>query len=54
MNTKAFFPCGGGLNLILGIGRKIQIFFLRTAAAVRYFSPNSGISPQPFIPQEKT
>ena len=22
MNTKAFFPCGGGSNLILGTGRK--------------------------------
>ena len=37
MNTKAFFPCGGGSNLILGIGRENQIFFLRTPAAVKFF-----------------
>ena len=24
MNTKAFFSCGGGSNLILGTGRKNQ------------------------------
>ena len=27
MNTKAFFPCGGGSNLILGTGRKNRIIF---------------------------
>ena len=27
MNTKAIFHCGGGLNLILGIGRENKIFF---------------------------
>ena len=37
MNTKAFFPCGGGLNLILGIGREKKIFFVRTPAAVKFF-----------------
>ena len=37
MNTKAFFPCGGGSNLILGIGRENQIFFLRTPATVKFF-----------------
>ena len=26
MNTKAFFPCGGGSNLILGTGTEKQIF----------------------------
>ena len=26
MNTKAFFPCGGGSNLILGTGRENQNF----------------------------
>ena len=26
MNTKAFFPCGGGSNLILGTGTENQIF----------------------------
>ena len=40
MNTKAFFPYVGGLNLILGIGRENQIFFLRTPAAVNFFSQN--------------
>ena len=38
MNTKAFFPYGGGSNLILGICRENQIFFLRTPAAVKFFS----------------
>ena len=37
MNTQAFFPCEGGSNLILGIGRKNQIFLLRTPAAVKIF-----------------
>ena len=37
MNTKAFFPCGGGSNLILEIGRENQIFFLRTPASVKFF-----------------
>ena len=37
MNTKAIFHCGGGPNLILGIGRETKIFFLRTAATVKFF-----------------
>ena len=37
MNTKALFPYGGGSNLIFGIGRKNQIFFLRTPAAVKFY-----------------
>ena len=37
MNTKAFFPCGGGSNLILGTGSENQIFFLRTSADVNFF-----------------
>ena len=37
MNTKAIFPCGGGLNLILGTGRENQIYFLRTPATVKFF-----------------
>ena len=41
MNTKAFFPCGEGSNLILGIGRENQIFLLKTLAAVKFFSLNS-------------
>ena len=40
MNTKSFFPCGGGSNSILGIGRENQIILLRTPAAVKYFSQN--------------
>ena len=26
MNTKAFFPCAGGSNLILGIGTENHVF----------------------------
>ena len=37
MNTKAFFPCGGGSNLILGTGTENQIFFLRTPGAIKSF-----------------
>ena len=37
MSTKAFFPCGGGSNLILEIGKENQIFILRTPAAIRFF-----------------
>ena len=37
MNTKAFFPCGGGSNLILGTGTENQIFFQRTPAAIKFF-----------------
>ena len=37
MNTKAFFPCGGGSNLISGIGTENQIFFLRTSATIKFF-----------------
>ena len=37
MNTKAFFPCGAGSNLILGTGTENQIFFLRTPANVNFF-----------------
>ena len=40
MNTKAFFPCGGGSNLILGINRENQISFLKTPAAVKFFTHN--------------
>ena len=38
MNTKAFFPCGGGSNLILGTYSENQIFFLRTPADVNCFT----------------
>ena len=37
MSTKAFFPCGGGSNLILGTGMENQIFILRTPAAIKFF-----------------
>ena len=39
MNAKAFFPCGGGSNLILGISRENQSF-LKTPATVKFFSQN--------------
>ena len=37
MSTKAFFPCGGGSNLILGTGTENQVFILRTPAAIKFF-----------------
>ena len=37
ISTKAFFPCGGGSNLILGTDMKSQIFILRTPATVKFF-----------------
>ena len=37
MSTKAFVPCGGGSNLILGTGTENQIFILRTPAAIKFF-----------------
>ena len=37
MSTKAFFPCGGGSNLILGTGTQNQILFLITLAAINFF-----------------
>ena len=37
MSTKAFFPCGGGSNLILGTGTENQILFLITPAAINFF-----------------
>ena len=37
MNTKAFFPCGGGSNLIVGTGTENQIFILRTPATIKFF-----------------
>ena len=37
MSTKAFFPCGGGSNLILGTGTENQIFILITPAAINHF-----------------
>ena len=39
---QSLFPYWGRSNLILGIGREKQIFFLRkfTPAAVKFFSQN--------------
>ena len=37
MNTKAIFHCGGGSNLILGIGIEKQIIFLQIPATVKFF-----------------
>ena len=37
ISTKAFIPCGGGSNLILGTGMENQIFILRTPATVKFF-----------------
>ena len=37
MNTKSFFPYGGGSNLILGIHRENQMSFLKTPAIVKFF-----------------
>ena len=37
MNTKAFFLCWEGPNLILGTDKENQIFILRTPATVKFF-----------------
>ena len=37
MSTKAFCPCGGGSNLILGTGMENQIFILITPTAINFF-----------------
>ena len=37
MNTKAFFLCWEGSNLILGTGKENQISILRTAATIKLF-----------------
>ena len=37
MSTKAFFPCGGRSNLILGTGMDNQIFILRTQVSIKFF-----------------
>ena len=34
---QSIFPCWEGSNLILGMGKENQIFFLRTPAAVNFF-----------------
>ena len=40
MNTKAFFLCGEGSNLILGIGKENQIFFSENSRQCQVFSQN--------------
>ena len=37
MNTKTFFLCWEGSNLILGTGKENQIFILRTPATIKFF-----------------
>ena len=37
MNTKAFFPYGGGLNLILGIGKETNIFSENSSCCQVFF-----------------
>ena len=37
MNTKAFFLCWEGSNLILGRGKENKIFILRTPATIKLF-----------------
>ena len=37
MNTKAFFLCWEGSNLILETGKENQIFILRTPATIKFF-----------------
>ena len=37
MNTKAFFLCWEGSNLLLGTGKENQIFILRTPATIKLF-----------------
>ena len=37
---QSIFSCGGGSNLILGIGRENEIIFLGTPAAVKFFPQN--------------
>ena len=54
MNTKSFFPCAGGLNLILGTGRKKQNISSENSGHCQVFPLKGGISPQLFILQEKT
>ena len=37
MSVKAFCPCEGGSNLILGTGTENQIFILITPAVINFF-----------------
>ena len=44
MNTKAFFPCGGGSNLILGIGTENQIFLSTNCQKMTIWHHWGGVS----------
>ena len=37
MTTKAFFSCGGGSNLILGIATENHKFILITPTTIKFF-----------------
>ena len=41
MNTKSFFLCWEGSNLILGTGKENQIFILKNSSHYQVFSLNS-------------
>ena len=43
MNTKVFFLCWEGSNLVLGTGKENQIFILRTPGAINFFIKFSKI-----------
>ena len=49
MNTKAFFPCGGGSNLILGTGTENQIFVYRMGRLCGGAHEISGIEAPLFL-----
>ena len=49
MNTKAFFPCGGGSNLILGTGMENQIFVYRMGRLCGGAHEISGIRAPRFV-----
>ena len=49
MSTKAFFPCGGGSNLILGIGTKNHIFVYQMGRLCGGAHEISGIKTPVFL-----
>ena len=50
ISTKAFCPCGGGSNLILGTGTENQIFILITPVAINFFHQNCHFGVKKIIP----
>ena len=54
MNTKAFFPCGGGSNLILGTGTKNQTIIFNTCIIFEKKNWNGKIFIRKKICQKKT